>query len=176
VRRQGLAIFSACAGWGDCWAGSLPPPGTGPSHSRGPIPYALPRPNRGLPSAQYPAVWAAHFGGPGPIGPARGGLLRNVGVTEFLEVRRAIAPKWSLCPIARVTQYHARYVTTVARARTSRRSGTATCPPSTPGPATLHRATLSARGCSAGLAIARRAQPPVSRGPSNTTPMAHGLG
>src|SRR5829696_967727 len=40
----------------------------------------------GLPSAQYPAVWAAHFGVPGPIGPVRGGLLRNVGVTEFSEV------------------------------------------------------------------------------------------
>ena len=39
----------------------------------------------GLPSAQYPAVWAAHFSGPGPIAPARGGLLRNVGVTEFSE-------------------------------------------------------------------------------------------
>jgi hypothetical protein len=52
-------------------------------------PLSAPRPDRGLPSAQYPAVWAAHFGGPGPIGQARGGLLRNVGVTAFSEVRLA---------------------------------------------------------------------------------------
>src|SRR5215213_7428036 len=43
MRRQGLAMFSACAGWGDRWAGFLPPPpGTGPSLYRGPMPYTSP--------------------------------------------------------------------------------------------------------------------------------------
>jgi hypothetical protein len=87
VRRQGIAIFWACAGYGVI-VGPVSFPLLEPALR---IP-AVRSPKRSpalicLPSAQYPAVWAAHFSGPGPIGPARGGLLRNVGVTEYSETR-----------------------------------------------------------------------------------------